>query len=135
MADDFDIVDPRTVETEQFEICDVSHRTLTEELRCAEMRVNQVLVEPGEVVTPHAHEDHEEVYVAVTGGQVEVEDDVYDVPEGGVVRLGPEPVRGVRNDTADETHVWYMFGAPPVGTVDDYGSTVFPDGTAEDRRS
>lgn len=127
MADDFAIVDPAEVEQESFHTCDVAHRKLTERLGCTEMRINTVTVEPGEVVTPHAHEDHEEVYLSLTGGHVEIENEVYDVPEGGIVRVGPEPFRGVRNDTADETHEWVMIGAPPVGTVEDFGNTVLPD--------
>jgi hypothetical protein len=29
----------------------------------------------------------------------------------------------------EETHVWLAFGAPPVGTVDDFGAYVLPDDT------
>ena len=130
MEDDFAIVDPAEVKQESFVTCDVRHRKLTEALGCTEMRINTVTVEPGEVTTPHAHEGQEEVYVSLTGGRVEIDDEVYDVPEGGVVRVGPDPFRSVRNDTDDETHVWIMVGAPPVGTIDDFGNTLLPDGEA-----
>jgi quercetin dioxygenase-like cupin family protein len=44
-----------------------------------ELRVNQVIVEPGEVTTPHTHEGQEEAFVAQTDGQISIEDEVYDV--------------------------------------------------------
>ncbi|WP_336036499.1 hypothetical protein [Halobacterium yunchengense] len=125
MASDFEVVDPEAVEPEPFVTCDVRHRKLTAALGCTELRRNAVTVEPGEATTPHRHE---EVYVSLTGGRVEIDGDAYDVPEGGVVRVGPEPLRSVRNDTDDETHEWVMVGAPPVGTVEDFGNTVLPDG-------
>lgn len=128
MAGDFSIVDPEDVEQESFVTCDVQHRKLTEALGCTEMRINTVTLKPGEVTTPHAHEGQEEVYIALTGGCMEVDDEVYDIPEGGIVRIGPEPFRSVRNDTDDETHRWIMVGAPPVGSVEDFGNTVLPDG-------
>lgn len=128
MTGDFAIVDPSNLEQESFQTCDVHHRKLTEALDSTEMRVNTVTLEPGDVTTSHAHEEHEEIYVSLTGGQVEIEDETYDVPEGGVVRVGPEPMRSVYNDTDDETHRWVMFGAPPVGTVENFGNTILPDG-------
>lgn len=125
---DFAVVDPDEVEQESFVTGDVRHRKLTEVLGCTDMRINTVTVEPGEVTTPHAHEDQEEAYISLTGGRVEVDDETYDVPVGGIVRVGPEPFRSVRNDTDDETHVWVMVGAPPVGTVEDFGNTILPGG-------
>jgi redox-sensitive bicupin YhaK (pirin superfamily) len=69
----------------------------------------------------------EEIYVALTGGRVDIEGEIYEIPAGGVVRLGPEPVRGLCNDT-DEIHVWILLGAPPVGTVEDFGEYVMSEG-------
>ena len=128
MAGDFAIVDPEEVEQEPFVTCDVNHRKLTSALGCTEMRINTVTIEPGEVTTSHSHDDQEEVYISLTGGRVEIDDEVYDVPEGGIVRIGPEPFRSVRNDTSDETHQWVMVGAPPVGTIEDFGNTILPSG-------
>lgn len=123
MADGFSIVHPETVPTDQFNTCETSVRKLTERLGCVEMRVNQVVVEPGEVTTPHTHDGQEEVFVAMTDGQIAIEDDVHDVPAGGVVRVHPDTVRNLLNRT-DEIHRWLAFGAPPVGTVEDFGSYV-----------
>ena len=128
MADEFAIVDPEAVEQEQFVTCDINHRKLTSALGCTEMRINTVTLEPGEVTTPHSHNDQEEVYISATGGRVEIDNEVHDVPEGGVVRIGPEPLRSVRNDTDAETHQWVMMGAPPVGTVENFGNTTLPNG-------
>jgi quercetin dioxygenase-like cupin family protein len=126
MSQDFGVVHYADLETEPFTESSIEHWKLTEALGATEMRVNAVELDPGESLTAHAHERQEETYVAVTGGQVEIEGEVYDVPEGGVVRVGPDPVRGLCNDT-DETHVWILFGAPPVGTVEDFGEYVVPD--------
>lgn len=62
------------------------------------------------------------MFVALTDGQIAVDGEVYDVPEGGVVRVHPETVRNLCNRTDDATHVWLAFGAPPVGTVENFGS-------------
>ena len=152
MTEDFRIVDPSEVETEQFNTSETSVRKLTEPLGATELRVNQVLVEPGEVTTPHTHEGRagdekeqgdergegdetgqgteegqEEVFVAMTDGQIAIEGEVHDVPEGAVVRVRPDTVRNLLNETDDETHVWLAFGAPPVGSVDDFGSYVLAE--------
>jgi len=120
---DYSIVDPDDVPTERFQTCETAVRKLTEPLGCTELRLNQVIVEPGEVTTPHTHEGQEEVFVATSGGQISLAGEVHDVPAGGVVRVAPETVRNLCNHT-DETHVWLAVGAPPVGTVDDFGAYV-----------
>jgi quercetin dioxygenase-like cupin family protein len=124
MSDEFSIVAPTEVPTEHFHTCETDVRKLTSHLGCVEVRVNQVVVEPGEVTTPHTHEGQEEVFVAQTDGQIAIDGEVHDVPEGGIVRVHPDTVRNLLNETDDETHVWLAFGAPPVGTVDDFGSYV-----------
>lgn len=127
MNEGFSLVDPDDVETEQFHTCETSVRKLTEPLGCEEMRVNQVIVEPGDVTTPHTHEGQEEVFVALTDGQIAIDGDVHDVPEGNVVRVQSDTVRNLCNRHEDETHVWLAFGAPPVGTVDDFGAYEIPE--------
>ena len=123
MTDGFAVVDPTTVPTEAFQTCETAVRKLTARLGCTELRVNQVLLEPGEVTTPHTHEGQEEVFTAVTDGQIAIEGDVHDVPAGAVVRVHPDTVRNLCNHT-DDRHVWLAFGAPPVGTTDNFGSYV-----------
>jgi len=123
MTSSYEIVQPATVPTAQFNTCDTEVRKLTDPLGSTEMRVNQVIVEPHSVTTPHTHDGQEEVFVATTGGQIAIEGDVHDVPEGGIVRVPPDTVRNLCNHT-DETHTWLAFGAPPVGTVDNFGDYV-----------
>jgi quercetin dioxygenase-like cupin family protein len=123
MTDGFSIVDPEDVPTERFDTCETAVRKLTEPLGATELRVNQVVVDPGEVTTPHTHEGQEEVFVSMDGGQISLAGAVHDVSAGSVVRVAPETVRNLVNHT-DETHVWPAIGAPPVGTVDDFGAYV-----------
>ena len=126
MSEDFSVVVLGDVEPESFDTVDVSHRKYTEALGCTDTRVNYLTLESGEEVTPHAHERQEELFVPLTGGQIEIDGEVYDVPQGGVVRVGPEPVRNVVNRT-DEVHTWIMVGAPPVGTLEDFGEYTLPE--------
>ena len=127
MPSGYAIIEPDSVDAEQFTTCETKVRKLTEPLGCTELRVNQVLIEPGEVTTPHAHDGQEEVFVAQTDGQIAIEGTVHDIPAGGIVRVRPDVVRNLLNETDDSTHRWLAFGAPPVGTVADFGSFVLPD--------
>jgi mannose-6-phosphate isomerase-like protein (cupin superfamily) len=129
MDRDFAVVTPADVDPESFDTVDLDHLKYTTALGCTETRVNLVTLDPGEGVTPHGHERQEELFVPLTGGQIEIEGERYDVPQGGVVRVGPRPIRCVVNETDDETHTWIMIGAPPVGTADDFGEYVLPGDT------
>jgi quercetin dioxygenase-like cupin family protein len=124
MTDGFSVVDPDEVADDEFDTCETTVRKLTEPLGATELRANQVRVDPGEVTTPHTHEGQEEVFVAMTDGQIEIEGTVHDVSRGSVVRVEPETVRNLCNRTEGDTHVWLAFGAPPVGTVENFGSYV-----------
>lgn len=125
-ADDWAVVTPGDVAPELFNTVDVEHLKYTPALGCTDTRVNLVTLLPGEGVTPHAHERQEELFVPLSGGQIQIEGTVHDVPQGGVVRVGPDPVRAVVNHT-DEPHTWVMIGAPPVGTLDGFGEYVLPE--------
>lgn len=125
MSVDFAIVTPDDVDPESFDTVDIQHRKYTEALGCTDTRANYVTLEPGDELTPHAHERQEEVFIPLTGGQIKIEETVHDVPQGGVVRVGPEPIRGLLNE--NEHHTWIMIGAPAVGTIDDFGEYVLPD--------
>jgi quercetin dioxygenase-like cupin family protein len=130
MTDRFSVVDPSTVDSEPFNTCDTAVRKLTDPLGATELRVNQVVVGPGEVTTPHTHEadgdtpGQEEVFVALTDGQVAIDGSVHDVAAGSVVRVRPDVERNLLNRTDDATHIWLAVGAPPVGTVDGFGGYV-----------
>lgn len=127
MPAQFSIVDPIDIEQEPFPESGITHRKITESLGCTEMRVNMVTVDPGDATAPHAHKHQEEVYVALDGGCVKIGTNNFDVPAGGLVRIGPEPVRSVQNNSETESHRWLMFGAPPVGSISDFGEYVVPE--------
>lgn len=129
MPAEFSIVELEDVDQEAFPESGTLHRKLTDPLGCTEMRVNTVTLEPGDTTAPHAHERQEELYIALDGGQVQIDGGEYEVSPGSVVRIGPDTVRSVRNETAAETQTWIMCGAPPFGTVDDFGEYRMPDDT------
>jgi uncharacterized cupin superfamily protein len=97
MSDDFAIVDYTDVEAEPFTESAVEHRKLTDHLGATEMRVNAVELDPGEVLDPHAHERQEEIYVAVTAGQVAIEGEIHDIPRGA--SSGSVPTRSADSVT------------------------------------
>ncbi|MGB9930987.1 cupin domain-containing protein [Haloarcula amylolytica] len=127
MTADFAVIELEEIEQEQFPESGNSHRKLTEPLGCTEMRINTVTLGPGETTAPHFHEQQEEVYIALDGGVVEIEGTRHDVSSGSVVRIGPDAIRSVRNDTDTEEQTWIMCGAPPLGTVNDFGQYRMPD--------
>ncbi|WP_336001616.1 cupin domain-containing protein [Halorientalis halophila] len=129
MAEEFAIVDAGEIGTEPFPISGVEHAKLTELLGAEDMRVNALILEPDDVVDYHTHERQEEIYVCTKGpGQVYIDGDLHEVPEGGVVRVGAAVPRQLLNTTESATHRWVMFGAPPVGTVEEFGEYVRSDG-------
>ncbi len=119
-ADDYAVVTPEDVDPELFDTVDVEDLKYTPALGCTDTLVT---LQPGEGVPPHAHERQEELFVPLSGGQIRIEGEVHDVPEGGALRVGPDPVRAVVNHT-DELHIWMMVGAPSVGTLEDFGEYV-----------
>ncbi|MDQ2055987.1 cupin domain-containing protein [Halobellus sp. H-GB7] len=127
MTADYTVVELEEIEQEQFPESGNRHRKLTEPLGCSEMRLNTVTLAPGETTAPHTHEQQEEVYLALDGGVVEIDGNRHEVSSGGVVRIGPDAIRSVRNDTDTEEQTWIMCGAPPLGTVDDFGQYRMPD--------
>jgi quercetin dioxygenase-like cupin family protein len=127
MSSDFSVVDPAEIEQEAFPESGNRHRKLTAPLGCTEMRINMVTLNPGEATAPHSHERQEEVYVALDGGRIQVDDRDVEVPAGGIVRVGPQSVRSVHNNSETESQRWLMFGAPPVGSISDFGEYVVPE--------
>lgn len=127
MEDAYSVVVPDDVEQEPFPESGLLHRKLTAPLGCRNVRVNTVTLQPGESTAPHTHERQEEVYVALDGGHVHVAEHSHEVPPGGLVRIGPDPLRNVSNETEDDTQTWLMIGAPPHGSLEDYGEYVMPD--------
>lgn len=126
MSEDYGFVDVETAEHQPNPdpTSDMTFGKLTETLGCEEMRLNTCRIPPGDEGPYHKHEAQEEVYVLLDGpGHVNVDGDLVDVPEGGIVRLPADIPRKFVNET-DEEQRWLMVGAPPVGTVDDLGEYV-----------
>ncbi len=121
MTDEFAITNLEDVNEEPFPESGLPHRKLTQPLGCTEVRLNAVTLLPGQFTALHAHERQEEVYVAFDGGCVQIDGKIYDVSPRGIVRIGPESVRSLRNETDDREQTWLMIGAPPHGTVEDFG--------------
>jgi quercetin dioxygenase-like cupin family protein len=122
MSEGYEIVDVEELGTEPFPESGIEHAKLTEALGAQDMRVNALILEPGQVVGYHTHERQEEIYVCTEGpGEVFVDGELHEVPQGGVIRIRADVPRQLLNTTETETHRWVMFGAPTVGTVEDFG--------------
>lgn len=129
MTDDYGLVDVETAEHQPNPDpnSDMQFGKLTAALECEEMRINTCTIPPGDEGPYHKHESQEEVYVLLDGpGHVQIDGELVDVPEGGVVRVPAALPRKFVNDTEDEQR-WLMFGAPPVGSVDSMGEFVMVD--------
>src|SRR5579883_578748 len=64
----------------------------------------------------HKHREHEELYLFVGGkGQFQVDDQVFDVGEGTVIRVGPEGERCWRNNSAEP--LYFICIQAAAGTV------------------
>ena len=127
MPSTYSVVDPTAIDPEPFPESGMLHRQLTEALACEALRVNAVKLEPGDSLAEHRHERQEELYISLTGGTVVIDGEECAVPAGGLVRIGSSALRYVTNRSSDETQRWLMIGAPPVGTIEDYGEYVVPD--------
>ena len=121
MSDRFAIVHPDEVPAEEFITSSTTVHKLTEPLGCRRVRVNQVILDPGEVTEPHTHPGQEEVFIAWTDGQIEIDGELLVVEQGSVVRVREDVARNLVNRTDNERHVWLAFGAPPLGSIDDFG--------------
>jgi len=71
----------------------------------------------------HAHREHEEVYLFLSGrGEFMVDDEVFPVAEGSVVRVAPAGVRAYRNSGDVPMHFIVLqvrAGSLEVSTIDD----------------
>lgn len=71
----------------------------------------------------HAHREHEEVYLFIKGqGEFMVDEEVFPIQEGSVVRVAPAGARAYRNTGSEPLHFIVLQvkqGSLAVGTVDD----------------
>jgi len=67
----------------------------------------------------HKHKKHEEVYIFLKGaGRFQVDEEVFKVQEGSIVRVSPEGNRTLSNDS--ERKMVYMVIQAQAGTLNDY---------------
>lgn len=70
----------------------------------SEISINK-LPAGGAVPFSHAHKQNEEVYLFVKGqGQMAIDEDVFEVKEGSIVRLAPRAVRCLRNNGQEDLY-------------------------------
>ena len=88
---------------------------------------------PGQASTRHRHLETEELYVLLEGrGRMRVDGEPLTLAALDAVRVGPDSVRQLFNDTAAEA-LWLVFGAPPeaANTLEMSAATlraIYPDG-------
>lgn len=89
---------------------------------------------PGQASTKHRHRGQEELYVLLEGtGRMRVDDELIDdLSPLSAVRVSPESVRQVFNDT-DRDALWLVAGAPPetantLAMTDAMIAKLYPDG-------
>lgn len=67
----------------------------------------------------HKHRNHEEIYFFIKGsGQFQVDDSVFNVGEGTLIRISPEGIRTWRNNS--DKPLIYMVIQSQSGTLDGY---------------
>jgi mannose-6-phosphate isomerase-like protein (cupin superfamily) len=67
----------------------------------------------------HAHKQHEEIYIFLRGeGQFQIDDCVFNVTEGSVIRIAPEGKRTYRNNSANP--LIFMCIQCQAGTIDSF---------------
>jgi mannose-6-phosphate isomerase-like protein (cupin superfamily) len=77
----------------------------------------------------HKHREHEELYIIVGGrGQFQIDDQIFDVKEGSVIRVAPEGARTWRNNSTED--LFYICVQAAAGTVQ---GNVTSDGVGVDR--
>ncbi len=70
------------------------------------MEVSLNRFSPGQAVPfLHKHRAHEEMYLFLRGtGEFQVDDDVFPVGPGSIVRVAPEAIRGWRNNGSEDLY-------------------------------
>ncbi len=70
----------------------------------------------------HKHKKHEEIYIFLKGtGQYQVDEDVFPIKEGSIIRVSPNGSRTLRNDS--ENGMIYMVIQSVAGTLNGYNIT------------
>ena len=89
-------------------------------LKCTGVEISfQILPADTEIPFLHCHKDHEEVYIFIKGnGQFQVDNDLFDITEGSIVRVAPEGRRTWRNNSYNS--MVFMVIQAKAGTIENY---------------
>ena len=69
----------------------------------------------------HIHNKNEETYIVLKGhGYFQIDGKVFDIKEGSVVRVAPEGIRGIRNESEDK--MIYMVIQSKINSLDEYST-------------
>lgn len=118
MADGYSVYVPDRADAEPFpiDVDDGEQIDLIEATGMENMRARMWFFEPGDKVSYHYHDEQEELFYVVRGtGHMLVGEDeeLVEIPEGGMIKPGTRTPRQLRNESDDEV-VWLIVGAPPV---------------------
>ena len=91
----------------------VANTDLGRQLDAEKLTARLWRLEPGQASTKHRHGEEEELYVVLEGtGRMRVADEALTLEPLSAVRVSPQEVRQVFNDT-DAPALWLVVGAPP----------------------
>ena len=91
----------------------VSNTDLAKQLQTSAFGARLWRLAPGQASTRHRHREQTELYVVLEGtGRIRVEDELLTLAPLSAVRVDPDSVRQVFNDT-DADVLWLVVGAPP----------------------
>lgn len=69
----------------------------------------------------HIHNKNEETYIVLKGhGFFQIDGKVFDIKEGSVIRVAPEGIRGIRNESEDK--MIYMVIQSKINSLDEYST-------------
>jgi uncharacterized cupin superfamily protein len=90
----------------------VLNTDLAKQLGAADMGARLWRLAPGQASTRHRHLRQTELYVVLEGtGRIRAEDDVLTLDRLSTLLVGPDTVRQVFNDTAQDV-LWLVVGTP-----------------------
>jgi quercetin dioxygenase-like cupin family protein len=114
----------------------VANTNLTAALGCQGLTMRLWRVASGQAMPRHRHRHQTEVYLLLEGvGRMRIGEDVITVDPLSAIRVDPEDVRQVFNDTGADA-LWLIAGTPPEAfplTPDDHAdelAVLYPSGMA-----
>jgi uncharacterized cupin superfamily protein len=90
----------------------VENTDIARQLGAEEVGARLWRLKPGQASTLHRHRSQEEIYLVLEGtGRIKVGDETLTLAGGDFLRVAPETLRQVFNDTEADA-LWFVFGAP-----------------------